>query len=429
MRGSLVALVATREYLDRVRRKGFWISTFVVPMFMIGSVLIPVMVAKHGAVSRLHVAVVDESGLLPDDLPQRIRARQKATIERRKLLEDDVREQGAELVVELSADTGPAARAALDGRILAGTLDGWILVPAEAAEKPARPELHSRKVGSVPAMRQLELALSDELGAARLRRAGIDEGALALTASADVRHVPVGGRGAGSLGATIVVAFSLVLTVYSMLIFYGNFVMRGILEEKMNRVVEVVLSAIRPSELLFGKVLGIGAAGLTQIGIWCLVAANLTVLRGGHAPSGFPAIPATLMAAFVLCFGLGYFLYSMLFAAVGAAYDNEQDAQQMAGIVIALIVVPVLLANVVMANPSGTASTVLSLVPFFTPMLMLLRIALEPPPVWQLLLSVVLTLGTTVLLAILGGRIYRTGLLLYGKRPTFGEIVKWMRAG
>ena len=172
------------------------------------------------------------------------------------------------------------------------------------------------------------------------------------------------------------------------------------------------------------------ARGAEQL--WCLVAANLSLLRiggGTAAAGGFPSIPAALLAAFALFFLLGFFLYATLFAAVGAAYDNEQDAQQMAGLVIALIVVPIMLANLVMSDPAGTASVILSLIPFFTPMLMLLRMALEPPPAWQILLSVALTGTTTFLLAIAGGRIYRTGLLLYGKRPTIREIARWMRAG
>lgn len=431
MRASIVGLVASREYLDRVRRKGFWISTFVVPLFMIGTVLIPVLVAERGAVSKLRVAVVDESGLLGPDLADRIRSRQAAILEERKSLSDGTRRlRNAELAVELVPASAADVRAELDRRVTAGELDGWVLVPKSAAGGPARPELHARKVGSAPAVVQLGLALSEELSAARLRAAGIDgDRALRLSAAAEVRQVPIGGRPAGTLEGTILVAFSLVLTTYSMLIFYGNFVMRGVLEEKMNRVVEVILSAIRPSELLFGKVLGIGAAGFTQIGLWCLVAANLSVFHRGQEAASMPAVPAPLLAAFALWFGLGFLLYSTLFAAVGAAYDNEQDAQQVAGLVIALIVVPILLANVVIADPGGTAATVLSLFPFFSPMLMLLRTALEPPPLWQILLAVGLTLGSTFLLAILGGRVYRTGLLLYGKRPTFGEISRWLLRG
>jgi ABC-2 type transport system permease protein len=213
-------------------------------------------------------------------------------------------------------------------------------------------------------------------------------------------------------------------------LFYGIFVMRGVIEERQSRIVEVLISSISPFELMMGKLIGIGLVGLTQYLIWILCA----VLMASFGVSMFasqgvvmPSIPAIWLVYFVIFFILGYFLFATLYAMVGAMVSTEEDAQQAQMPVTMLVVVPMLLFGMVMANPDSTVSTVLSMVPFFAPTLMMMRVAMVNPPLYQVIgsmVGMVLTILATVWLV---AKIYRVGILMYGKRPSIAELGKWIR--
>jgi ABC-2 type transport system permease protein len=206
--------------------------------------------------------------------------------------------------------------------------------------------------------------------------------------------------------------------------------MRSVIEEKTSRVFEVLLSSVKPMELLAGKILGVAAVGLTQYAVWILMA---LVAGGGMIGSlrtqmGEINVPASLLFYFVLFFVLGYLLYSTMFAALGAVVNSEQEAQQLQMTVMWFLIIPMLVAQLVIRAPNSTAAVVLSLIPFFTPMLMFLRINLITPPAWQVALSIALLLATNFAVLWLSARIYRVGILMYGKRPTLPELVRWVRA-
>jgi ABC-2 type transport system permease protein len=182
--------------------------------------------------------------------------------------------------------------------------------------------------------------------------------------------------------------------------------------------------------MMVGKFIGIGLVGLTQFGIWALSTALLSSVgvamfatRGAKVPN----VPVSLLVYFVLFFILGFFLYATLYAAVGAIVSSEEDAQQVQFPVTMLLVVPMMIFGLVMANPNSVSSTVLSMVPFFAPTLMMLRIAVINPPVWQVVLSMVIMLVTIAGLLWLSSKIYRVGILMYGKRPNLAELGRWLR--
>jgi ABC-2 type transport system permease protein len=225
---------------------------------------------------------------------------------------------------------------------------------------------------------------------------------------------------------TIVV---LVMMQYLMLFLYGVAVMRSIVEEKNSRVIEVILSSATPNQILTGKILGVGAAGLTQVVIWVVIAGVLSTPGLVAARGLLPNVDLPLMAllAFALFFVLGYLLYSTLFAALGAMVNSEQEAQQWQLLVAIPIIIPVVMLTSVIRQPNSVLSVWSSIVPFFAPILMYARIATSTPPVWQVVLSVVLLLFTICAAVALSARIYRTGILMYGKRPTLPEVLKWVR--
>ena len=229
------------------------------------------------------------------------------------------------------------------------------------------------------------------------------------------------------------VAYGLFFLLYMVLLIWGQQVLQGVLEEKGSRVVEVVASAARPFDLMMGKLLGIGAAALTQFGVWMATAVALTapqvlgMLSLLPADVGLPEVRVEQVVLVVAFFLLGFFVYSSMYAAVGAAFENLQDAQNMVFIPTMSIVLPIFFMFPVINDSNSTLSVIVSLVPLLTPILMPLRIAVEMPPWWQLALALVLTAGFVVLMVKLAARVYRVGILMYGKKPTVKELWRWLR--
>ena len=217
--------------------------------------------------------------------------------------------------------------------------------------------------------------------------------------------------------------------LFTTVLVYGISVMRSVLEEKNSRVMEVLLSALTPKELMAGKIIGVAAVGLTQIAIWAALGAVLGgpyALAARGALQGVSIPPATLIF-FAVFFLLGYLLYSSMYAALGALVSTDQEGQQLQIVVMGPLLFAYLMMFGVLRQPNATFSLVLSLVPFFAPLLMYMRIMVQPPPAWQVALSIALMVATIYGMVSLCARIYRIGILMYGKRPTLPEIWKWLR--
>jgi len=226
-------------------------------------------------------------------------------------------------------------------------------------------------------------------------------------------------------------AYVFMMIIYVTVLMYGVYVMRGVLEEKSSHVVEVIISTVKPFELMLGKILGIGAVGLTQFVIWAALMAAISapgaVAAVGISGMELPTIPGLLLVFFVVFFVLGFLLYGTLYAGIGAAFDTEQEAQNFQGLVTMLLIVPMVLMIQIINQPDGTLSVVLSLIPFFTPMLMFLRMTLVPVPVWQVTASVVLMLGTILASTWVVAKIYRVGILMHGSKPKLKDLIRWVR--
>ncbi|HTS55084.1 MAG TPA: ABC transporter permease, partial [Burkholderiales bacterium] len=195
------------------------------------------------------------------------------------------------------------------------------------------------------------------------------------------------------------------------------------------RILEVLLSSVTAKQLLAGKILGVGAVGLTQIVIWVVFALLFSVpgLLSAKSFLGEVHVPTVGMVAFAVFFLLGYLLYSSMYAAIGAMVNTDQEAQQMQWPAMIPIILAVFLMNAVIQHPNSPLAFWLSIFPFFAPILMLVRVLIEQPPLWQLVLCVALMLLTIYGLLSLSSRIYRIGILMYGKRPTLPELRRWLR--
>ncbi|MCS6884642.1 MAG: ABC transporter permease [Acidobacteriota bacterium] len=414
---SKTVLIIKREYLERVRSKWFIVGTLLGPVVLALLVIIPVVVMKLSSGQKL-MAVVDCSG--QEGLAERV-------VEQLKENKIEVKE-----LITGSEEEVVTRQAGLNTEVEQGKLLGYVLLPKEMLSD-AVVKYYAKNVSDFNLQEQLKDSLSKALVAQRLRLAGMSQQQieeLNRKVKLQTNKLEQGGQARADYGQTFVLAFLLMMLIYIMIVVYGINVLRSVAEEKQNRIVEIIVSSVSPLELLFGKIVGIGLVGLTQLLVWLLCALALPPLFAGmlvSIKSFLPSINLSIAIYFFIYFVLGYLLYAALYAMVGSMVSNEQDVQQIQAPVTILIVIPIILNQFVIADPSSKVSIVLSLFPFFSPVLMFLRITVQTPPFWQIALSIFLLVASVFLFAWVGSKIYRVGILMYGKRPSLPEVVKWLK--
>jgi ABC-2 type transport system permease protein len=414
--------VIRREYLAHIRTKAFWISTLIVPIVMGALMIIPAWLATRGA-GEFTVAVLDLSGQFFDPV--------EAEVQRYLGGEDE--KLSITLVEE---DPGPdiaMTRERIKARVKDKAFDGMLVLPATLPDE-GTPEYVAPNVAAFRLIEVLERSVNNVMVADRLTGAGLDPDAVSeLTRRVGLKTLKLGkaGEETRDQGQTFMLAYVFVMIIYMTVLMYGMYVMRGVLEEKSSHVVEVIISTVKPFELMLGKILGIGAVGLTQFLIWAALMAAISapgmVSAMGMGDIELPAIPAQLLVFFVVYFVLGFLLYGTLYAAVGAAFDTEQEAQNFQFVIMAPLMIPLVLLFQIINQPDSTLSVVLSLIPFFTPMLMFLRMTLTEVPALQIGASLVLMIATILASAWVVGKIYRVGILMHGSKPKLKDLVRWVR--
>jgi ABC-2 type transport system permease protein len=420
-----ILAVVKREYLQIVRTKGFIIGTVLGPVFMSLMLIVPIVLSVMTVEQQETIAVLDASGEVYSGLEKKL---------------NDVRLKDGSLRYILEeyrmSDDLAELRERLNQKVLKKELSGYLYLPANIASAGGA-EFVSENVSDFEKTQNIRSALNSVIIEERLKGAAIDPqlvGSLMMPVSLTTHKVTTRGVEEDT-GGTFLISYFLVLILYMTLIFYGQAIMRGVIEEKSSRVVEIVLSSLKPFQLMAGKIVGIAAVGFTQYAIWSLFGLALATKGRALASSAFPqmdafkipTIPPYVFIYFVIYFVLGYFLYSTLFAAIGSMVSNEKEAQQLMMPVIMLLVIPLLVIVFVMRSPDSTLSVTLSLIPFFAPMLMLLRICIMLPSFVQILGSIVLLIAAILAMIWISGKIYRVGILMYGKPPRLPEIFKWLR--
>ncbi|HVR72645.1 MAG TPA: ABC transporter permease [Vicinamibacteria bacterium] len=410
--------VARREYVARVRSKAFVVITILGPAIMAGFLVVPTLVMSRQRGRPLRVAVLDGEGSLRAAVEESLARREAAGAAR-----FDVR--------PAPGAAGEDARDGLRAAVLRGDLDAYVYLPADAVQRSVA-EYHGRNVSNMMDIGLVDAAVEEALIGRRLTDEGLAKDAVrSLTRKVDLKTVRLSASGEREdRGGSFFLSMVLMTMLYTAVAMWGAAVMNGVIEEKTSRVVEIVVSSLPTWTFFAGKLLGVGAAGLTQFGIWGASLGLLSLWAAAMAATSGTAIPEIsplLVVSFVTCFVLGYFLYAALFAAVGAMVNSQQDAQALVFPVMAPLLTAFIFFPAVLGAPDSTLSTTLSLVPFFAPLLMFLRVAAAPPPAWQLVLCLALCLATIALVTWLASRIYRVGILMYGKRATLPEIFRWIK--
>lgn len=433
-------LIIAREYMSMIGRKSFIVMTILLPVLMILVIALPLLIGYlNDAGSDVEqVAVIDETG------------RYAAAIENNDLYS----------FVPMRADSVGDPRAFYDKT--SGSLAAVVVIPRDV-DSTAQVTVYSDKTVNVSLKSHIARALSDTITQAHIAAYGvpnlqrmIDEANVDI----DVKSVKWGEDGSETESSTeiaMVIGMVLAFLTYMFVLMYGAMIMNGVIEEKTNRIVEVIVSSCKPFQLMMGKIIGVALVGLTQMAIWAVVMAGITAITGSVLGVGALVDPSTAMtqanmpadatvdmdlvnvwnavmsvnygqilSCFVLYFIGGYLLYASLFAGFGSAVDQANDASQFTTPIILIMIVALYAGMACMENPSGPMAVWCSIIPFTSPIVMMVRLPYDVP-FWQLALSIVLLYATAAGMIWIASRIYRTGILLYGKKTSFKEIVRWLK--
>lgn len=400
-------LIAKREYLERVHTKAFVVSTILIPLLM-GGGIIGSAIMDGRTRSNSHIAVVSKDTQLVLDLQKELQSGKHS-----------------KMVVD-SLSPGPNVKQELDAELASRDLDGYLwITPANSQNSRPTFTYTPRSTADIITKSAISVGLHDVLMREQLEHRGMVSGDVdALMQPVEIKSTNV------DTDSAFYAAYVLFFLMYFVIMMYGMNVARSIIEEKTSRIFEILLATIRPEEMMAGKVIGVGSVGLTQVALWLLTAGILTSTSlVSHLTGVDSHIPLSLVQIlfFILYFILGFLLYSSIAAALGAMTNSEQELQQLNMFLVMPLAACLFALPVVVSNSNGVTARILSMIPFCTPLVMYLRISISMPHPWEILLSILIMMATTWGILWIASRIYRVGVLMYGKRPNLPEIVRWLK--
>lgn len=407
--------VARREFLETARSRWFIIGTVVFPLLLGGLMFLPaLMVRSTGGPTKC--VVLDETGSLLEPLREEAKGDpQLAAFE------------------WMAAPDGAGAEALRDA-VAREEYQAFLHLPAGVLQDQVA-TFYARGLGIASA--RLSRPLSNVVTRQRLVASGLDpDSARAATRPVELEAFQMSREGAAekkNWGQIYIVTMVFVMLMYFTIAMYGVTMMNSTVQEKSSRVMEVLLSSTTPFELMAGKLLGKGGAGLTQLGVWSLTGLAFALFGASSGQSGLAevagAIPRAAFGWFLVFFVLGFFTMAAIYAALGSTCNTPEEATQLQFPAVLPLMASMILSFLVISQPDHPAGVILSMVPYLSPILMFARIVVRTPPLWQILLAVAVNLATIAGTVWVASRIYRVGVLMYGKRPTLPELARWARSG
>ena len=438
-----IAAVFKREYMTRVKSKGFIASLFLMPVLMCGLVLLSSFIAimEHRTEEMRKLVVVDETGDIFTQMQTAIAGH--PTFQRKGKLIYQLHEESA---------ATEEARATLRERVSTKDFYAYLEIPKDVFAN-GEIRFYARTATNFDVQNALHRVISDIVRNKRFAESGYSQrevSRLMRSVRFNAYAVKSGkGKDGGAkvesaleTGARLGLGYLLVFVLYMFVIIYANSIMLSVLEEKTTRIVEVIVSAVKPYQLLLGKLVGVCSVCLTMFAVWVifgvLLIMNIEPLLGIFGIDSLPVqllgvietvkvSSAEVLTYFFIYFIIGFFMYSTLYAIAGAICNSEEEARQTAVPLTMLVVIPFILMFQLFRVPDSTLSVLLSHIPFFSPILMFMRINVLMPPLWEILLNILSMCATVLLVTLISGKIYRVGILMYGKRPTLGELWQWAR--
>jgi len=420
-------LIIQREYLTRVRKKTFIISTILFPLIYLLFIFGMGYLAKKSS-KQLRVAVIDPSGLL----------------NQRLVAESNLRDSASYLEYVTTNQDSVAKHLTAMG------FDGYIVLPAVTEKQDVqRLVLRSEKTHGIQSVSSVQSKLNSIWNVVKYQQLGINE---ETRAALDRSRIVLESQNLNdqkvSAGVASGIGYACGFLMYFILLIYGSQVMLGVIEEKTNRIAEVIVSSVRPFQLMLGKIVGIGLVALTQFLLWIafvFIVYNISKSTGSSSTTMINAVLESVQNVFsrinlpliLFCFGFyllgGFFFYSSLYAAIGSAVNEDmREAQSLAFPITMLIIFSIAIMTAAIADPTGDLAFWGSIIPFSSPIVMMARVPFGVPgtvPIWQLVLSMALLVGGFLLTTWFAGKIYRTGILMYGKKPSWKEMMKWVAKG
>ena len=425
--------VLKREYIQRVRAKMFIVSTILLPVVMSLFGIVPALILNLPA-GPMRLAVIDQTGKLYGRL-------EEALVKDESGDRPDQNRPGPEIAdrdiqLEQVASVGPdaaAERAKLDDRLRAKDLDGYLVLPSDFMAH-GKAEFFNNNPGDELSRRILQSVLNRAVREQRLIEAQVaPETRQGLFQPIELQSVKIGATGEErDSGGGFILVFGVGFIMYLAILMYGQVILGAVIEEKETRIAEILFSSVRPFTLMMGKLVGVSLVALTQLAIWgtafsvfALYGVNLLASRGLKA--SIPSVPFAHYVYFGLFFLLGYFIYATIYALVGSMVTTTQEGGQLAMPIILILVVSFYLFLPVSRSPDSSFSFWVSMIPFSAPVAMLVRIVTRTPPFWQIALSLLIGFGTVLSIMWVAARIYRVGMLMYGKRASIPEALRWAR--
>ena len=433
-----IGIIIEREYLTRVKKRSFLLITFLAPLFFAALMFLPaiLMTQSDKFEERRIIAVCDESTLFTN-----------------RLEESDI---NTFLYIDMDIDKAK-------NLVKDGAYDAVLYIPATTLNVPTNAEIYSMKQLPMSLTSHIRSSMKQVVEHEKLMASGIDPAIVKASAtSINLQSIKMSEKEGEqkSFGEfEFILGLFLALIIYFVIFIFGGQVMRGVIEEKTNRIIEVIVSSVKPFELMMGKIIGIALVGLTQFLLWGLLTLAISGIASAFLPTQDVFSAGTVMTeqiaeagvnptddstltevfevinsinfkdilwCFLLYFIGGYFLYSAMFAAVGAAVDNETDTQQFATPISLLLVIPMICSSLIANAPDSSLAFWMSMIPFTSPVGMMLRIPFGVP-IWQIALSVTILFITFIIFTWLASKVYRTGILMYGKKTSWKEIFKWIK--
>jgi ABC-2 type transport system permease protein len=446
--------VVKREYLTRVKTKMFIFGTFFLPLIIIAlyGVIALIFIVRTGDAVRL--AVVDQSGKIYDRLRVDLISGELSEEEKKQLTQmptEQMNQNQAERMkqmsktikgdyvverVDLKGRSIESVKQELEARLQNKDLDAYIIIPPEINEN-TKVELVARNVSDFGTREQIRNALNEIVRDQRMNEAKIDKTKIeAINKPIDLDLREPGGKKELTNVETAVrwaLPFASALLIYILLLTYGQTIMAAVIEEKETRIAEILFSSINSFHLMLGKLIGVSLVALTQLGIWIIaVALAVSYLLAPLLLSGGVQMPKLNVSIFQIIllfvfFVIGYFLYSAIYSLVGSMVTTPQEGGQLALPLIMFLVIGFYLSIPIIRSPESSFAFWISIIPLWSPVLMPVRIMTQMPPLWEIALSILTTAGMGVFLVWLASRVYRVGMLMYGKRASIPEALKWIR--
>lgn len=442
--------VIKREYLQRVRTKFFVVATVLGPLMLVLVTVVPMYVANINVGDATRLAVVDESGKISArfrDALARERDEDDNEVEENSVRspansnQQDQMKRTAELSrqgfeveeVSLANRSIDEVKRELNERVRTNELDGYVVIPRNILEE-GKAEFYGRNTGDIFTRQAVARRLTIAVREQRLAEKKIDQQVLReANRRVTLNSTKISDRGEEKVsGSGFMMVFSFGLLIYVSVLMYGQIVLGAVIEEKETRIAEILFSSMRSFPLMMGKLIGVSLVALTQLSIWALAfglfaAFGVGMMAANGIPVTLPHVPAMVFVYFVLYFLLGYFLYATVYALIGSMVTTTQEGGQLAMPVVLMLVAGFYFVFPIIRSPNSSLAFWASMFPFLAPITMMVRITTETPPVWQILLSLTIGFATVVGLIWIAARIYRVGMLMYGKKASIPEVWRWVR--